>query len=71
MSDFACPNEKHGDSLKGLHQFFVRKYIQTCLKTFIGNGKQWGAAEEIVLEDEPISEMRCLTCGAVAEEIYK
>lgn len=71
MSDFACPNERHGDSLKGLHQFFVRRYMQMRLKTFTGNGRQWAPNEEVLLEDEPVGEMRCLTCGVVAEEVYK
>ena len=60
-----CPNEEDGDSLQGRHQFFSRKHRQVVVKTYIGNGRQWALDRPEVLEDEPISESVCTTCGAL------
>ncbi|PLS86204.1 MAG: hypothetical protein CYG60_08495 [Actinobacteria bacterium] len=67
MSEWYCPNEQEGDATRTRHQFFKRRHRLVVEKTFIGNGRQWGLDNPPVLEDEPVGEMVCQTCGAKAE----
>ena len=69
MSEWYCPNEAHGDGVRGRHQFFTRRHKQIVEKTFLGNGRQWAMDKPRVVIEEPITKLVCATCGADAEKL--
>lgn len=70
--NWRCPNDTNTESASPeKHKFFNRTHRQVVIKTFLGNGRQWAFDTLHVLEDEPIGEMICVTCGAVARREEK